>query len=181
MFAEAVRGLGEVRLRPEVTVTEAPAPTRVAPYALALSAEVTLTGVDEPLASGRFVVLHDPSMPEAWGGSWRIVSFARARMEPELAADPMLGEVGWSWLTDALDSVPVARDALAGTVTRVVSDSYGTLADRAPSIDLEIRASWTPTGADLEAQLAAWSEVLCTIGGLPPLPSGVTALPRPRR
>ena len=58
---------------------------------------------DDELASGRFVLLHDPSAPEPWGGEWRAVTFARAELEPELATDPMLGEVGWRWLIDALD------------------------------------------------------------------------------
>jgi hypothetical protein len=46
---------------------------------------------------------------------------------------------------------------------------------------MEIRASWTPTGPDLGIHLQAWTELLCTIAGLPPLPEGVVALPRQRR
>ncbi len=182
LFAEAVRGLGELRVRPEVTVTEVPAPTRIAPHALALTAEVIPSPDEEPLASGRFVVLHDPAAPEAWeGGTWRIVSYARAQMEPELASDPMLGEVGWSWLIESLTQAGVSAEALGGTVTRVVSESFASLAHRDPSIELELRASWTPTGEDLADQLRAWVDLLCTIGGLPPLPSGVAALPGRRR
>ncbi|HYO86856.1 MAG TPA: DUF3000 domain-containing protein [Dermatophilaceae bacterium] len=193
LFAEAVAGLGDIRLRPEVSVQEAPAPTRIAPYALALSAEVHLipaswtgpppAGHDaaDPVATGRFIVLHDPSGPEAWEGTWRIVSYARATMEAELASEPLLGEVGWSWLTETMDAAGVPRHAIAGTVTRVVSQSFAALADRPDSIELEVRASWTPRGDDLVDQLHAWTEVLCTIGGLPPLPSDVAVLPRPRR
>lgn len=179
-FSEAVAGLADTEVRSEVTLTEIPAPQRVAPHAVALSAEVNDPDAgpdEEPVASGRFVVLHDPAGPEAWNGRWRVVTFARARLEPELAADPMLGEVGWSWLTDALTDGGVAHDALGGTVTRVVSDGFGTMADHVPSVDLEVRASWTPTGRDLGDQLRTWVRLLCTIAGLPPLPEGVRPLP----
>ena len=46
---------------------------------------------------------------------------------------------------------------------------------------MEVRASWTPLGNDLGAHLLAWSDLLCTIAGLPPLPEGVIALPGARR
>ncbi|MBK7723487.1 MAG: DUF3000 domain-containing protein [Austwickia sp.] len=191
-FDRAVAGLINVERRPEVTLSEIPAPQRVAPFAVALSADVeasypltsSLQGQaadepaddDEPLAAGRFVVLHDPGAPSAWDGTWRVVTFARARLEPELAADPMLGSVGWSWLMDALTDAGVVHDALGGTVTRVVSDGFGTMDDQGTSVDLEVRASWTPTGDDLPAQLSTWLEVLCTLAGLPPLPEGVRPL-----
>ena len=65
--------------------------------------------------------------PRAVGGQWRVVTFARAELEPEFASDPLLGEVGWTWLTDSLDQRGVDYTADAGTVTRVVSDPSGTL------------------------------------------------------
>jgi len=46
---------------------------------------------------------------------------------------------------------------------------------------MEVRASWTPADADLGRHLLAWSDLLCTIAGLPPLPEGVVALPGQRR
>lgn len=194
-FDRAVAGLIDVDRRPEVTLAEIPAPQRVAPFAVALSADVEAAfpaisphqgpaadppDDDEPLAAGRFVVLHDPGAPSAWDGTWRVVTFARARLEPELAADPMLGSVGWSWLTDALTDAGVVHHALGGTVTRVVSDGFGTMDDQGSTVDLEVRASWTPTGDDLPAQLGTWLELLCTLAGLPPLPDGVRPL-RPHR
>ncbi|MEO8829505.1 DUF3000 family protein, partial [Lapillicoccus sp.] len=63
-FARAISALREARLRPEVRLTEVPAPQRIAPYAVALTADVlTSASGDEELASGRFVLLHDPSAP----------------------------------------------------------------------------------------------------------------------
>ncbi len=186
-FERAVSLLREVRLRPEVHLTEVPAPGRIAPYAVALTADVIATGAgtsddsEDELATGRFVLLHDPSGPEPWEGRWRAVTFARAALEPEVATDPLLGAVGWSWLIDSLDSYGLEYLAAAGTVTRVVSESFGALDDRESSVEMEVRASWTPTDADVGAHLQAWSTLLCTIAGLPPLPEGVVALPGPRR
>src|SRR6476619_4689831 len=89
-FAQALVDLRAARLRPEVRLTEVPAPQRIAPYAVALTADIvsTVSG-EEELASGRFVLLHDPSAPGPWEGEWRAVTFARAELEPELASDPM--------------------------------------------------------------------------------------------
>lgn len=189
-FARALEALRVVVLRPEMTLTEVPAPTRLAPRAVALSADVLAAhrsrapaDDDDTLATGRFVLLHDETEPEPWEGPWRIVTFARAQMEPELATDPVLGQVGWAWLTDAMDERGLVRDAAGGTVTRVVSESFGSLAERGAGVEMEIRASWTPRGAPAEVaeHLLAWGDLLCTVAGIPPLPEGVVALPGPRR
>ena len=181
-FAEALRSLHEARLRPEVRLTEVPAPTRLAPHAVAMTVDIVDPDDGElDLATGRFVLLHDPEEPEPWGGAWRVVTFARAELEGELAGDPVLGAVGWSWLTDALEAHELPSDNIAGTVTRVVSESFGDLEDTAVDVEMEIRASWSPRDAEAGEHLAAWTEMLGTVGGLPPLPDGVVALPGRRR
>jgi hypothetical protein len=176
-FLLAVERLRAVRLRPEVIIEEVPAPQRIAPHALALSADIVVD--DEELATGRFVLLYDPAGQEAWEGTFRAVTFVRAALESDLGGDPLVGEIGWTWLQESLDTAGLAYVAAGCTVTRVVSESYGTLADRPPSVELEIRASWTPTD-DVALHLSAWSSLLCTVGGLPPLPPGVATLPRRR-
>jgi hypothetical protein len=191
MFQRAVDSLRAVRLRPEVQLEEVPAPGRIAPHAIALSADVVTVGRDlegsgrpdggaEPqeLASGRFVVLHDPAGQESWEGTFRVVSFVRAELEPEMGSDPLLGQVGWTWLLECLDGAQAQGHAHGGTVTRVVSDSYGALEDRPSSVEIEVRASWTPADADLAPHLRGWADLLCTVAGLPPLPEGVAPLPR---
>jgi hypothetical protein len=181
-FARTLSALRNVRVRSEVRLTEVPAPTRIAPYAAALTADViNAADPDEDLATGRFVLLHDPSAPETWDGTWRVVTFARAELEPELSGDPMLGAVGWSWLIDSLKGRDLTWTAEAGTVTRVVSESFAGLAEREASVEMEIRASWTPVGGDLTEHLRAWADMLCTIAGIPPLPDGVVPLPGQRR
>ncbi len=180
-FDRCVEALAGVRARPEVALLEIPAPQRIAPYSTALSADVTLPGDDDPIATGRFIVLHDPDEPEAWDGAWRLVTYATCQLDPEMGADPLLSEVGWSWLRDALDEAEAPYRSLGGTVTRVVSESFGSLAEREGSAELEVRASWTVEGTDLRAHLELWTELLCTITGLPPLPEGVVPLPGIRR
>lgn len=190
LFTRAMEDLREVTVRPELQLEEVPAPTRLAPHAVALAGEVVTSHLDddeEPAATGRFVLLHDPSGPEPWEGTWRVVSYAKAQMEPEVGHDPLAGQAGWSWLTDSLDAAELGWAAPAGTVTCVTSESFGALVDREPSVELEIRASWTPVltpgreGVELAAHLAAWGDLLCTLAGLPPLPEGVVALPGLRR
>lgn len=183
-FQAALRALKSAPLRPEVVLTEAPSPGRIAPYSVALTADVVerrADGETEELATGRFVLLYDPSAPQPWDGTFRAVTFVRADLEPDLGADPLLGEVGWSWLLEALDQRGAAYTHEGGTVTRVVSQSFAALADRPSGVEIEIRASWTPQDDDLTAHLCAWTDLLCTVAGLPPLPEGVTALPSRRR
>ncbi|PYG02055.1 Protein of unknown function [Georgenia satyanarayanai] len=180
-FEEALLSLRGHRQRPEVRLEEVPAPTRIAPYGLALTAEVNPTAEPETLlGSGRFVVLHDPEGQSAWNGTFRIVVMARARLEDELGADPLLGEVGWAWLTDALASAGAGYHSLSGTVTRVLSESFGGLVLRDQSVEIEVRASWSPNTTDLGPHLMAWTQLASSASGLEPLPDGVTAL-TPRR
>lgn len=177
-FRIALSSLRQVRYRHEIHVEEAPAPQRLAPYAVALSADVM--DADEDLANGRLVVLHDPAGQDAWAGTFRVVAFVRATLEPEMAADPVLAEVGWSWLIEALETHGAAYSMISGTVTRVTSESFGGLSDRPLEGQLELRASWTPQSPDLAGHAHAWAEVLGQAAGLVPLPPGVAQLPHPR-
>ena len=182
-FRVAVAQMREARLRPEIFCEEMPAPQRIAPYASALSADVTVDGED--VGTGRIVLLHDPAGNDAWEGTFRCVAYARAEIDPEMANDPLLGEVGWSWLSEALAAHRADYGAPSGTVTKVSSESFGSMSDEDATAQLEIRASWTPVpGADGAVDLAphveAWAELLCTASGLPPVPEGVTSMPSRR-
>ncbi|HUW78622.1 MAG TPA: DUF3000 domain-containing protein [Candidatus Nanopelagicaceae bacterium] len=180
-FDGALKALRGVKARPEIVVEEAPAPARLAPYAVALTADVLASpGADDDLATGRFVLLYDPAGHEAWDGSFRCVTFARAQLESEMETDPLLPEIGWSWLLESLAAHNASFLAPSGTVTRVASQSFGQLADREPSAEIEIRASWTPKGT-IDAHLAAWFDVLATCAGLPPMPEGVALISGARR
>lgn len=179
-FLSALHALRGHRLRPEVRLTEIPAPARIAPYAVALTGEVAPSHDDdaEEPAGGRFVLLHDPAGHEAWEGTFRVVTLVRATLDPEVAVDPLLCDAAWTWVEDALSTSGLAHHALGGTVTRVQSRSYGALAERPDEVEVEIRASWSPAPAQAGDHLGPWAEVLCTAAGLPPLPEGVTSLGR---
>lgn len=158
---------------------EIPAPARLAKFAVALEANV-LDG-DEELATGRFIVLHDPEPPAVWHGTFRVVTYIRAQLEPDMGNDALLGSVAWTWLVEALEKHHAQHTAAGGTATRVLSESYGTLAERSDTIDIELRASWTPAGPDLTEHLEAWCDMVATFAGVPPLPAGVSPLPRRSR
>ncbi|GGK39059.1 membrane protein [Pilimelia terevasa] len=176
VFSAAVAGLRAHAPRPEITLTEVPAPQRLAPYAFALGAEVHRDG--DEVATGRLILLYDPAGHEAWEGSLRLVTYLSADLEPELATDPMLPAVGWSWLVDALAHHRAAYRAAGGTVTQTISTRFGELAGPPATGDIELRASWSPADDDLAAHMAAWCALLASTAGLPP--PGVTAL-RERR
>lgn len=127
-FRSAVEALRATRLRPEIEIESTKPPQRLAPYAYALEAAV-VEG-DEDLADGRIVLLHDPAGHDAWQGTFRLVTLVRAELEPEMAADPLLPEVCWSWLTGALQSRGLSYGEPSGTVTRASSHYFGGLATR---------------------------------------------------
>ncbi|OLT53118.1 DUF3000 domain-containing protein [Cellulosimicrobium sp. CUA-896] len=180
-FRAALETIGARRVRPEVALHEVPSPRRVAPFSAALTGHVAAPGgEDAELASGRFVVLHDPDGQETWRGRFRVVTLVRASLEPEMATDALFAEVAWTWLTDALRETGAAAHTESGTVSRVLSQSFGALAGRPDDVELELRASWTPATPDLGAHLEAWAELLCTAAGLPPRTDGVTPLPASR-
>lgn len=180
-FRDAVRQMRAARLRPEILVEEMPAPQRIAPFSSALAADVTVEG--EEIGGGRLVLLHDPAGNDAWQGTFRLVAYARAEIDPEQVTDPMLAGVGWSWLTEALEAHAAEYIAPSGTVTCVASESFGGLSPEGATAQIEIRASWTPVGdvrAGIGAHVEAWGEVMCAAAGLPPVPEGVATLPNRR-
>ena len=168
--------------RAETTITEIPSPSRIAPFSIALAADVSgaAHGIDSDLGTGRFIALHDPDEPEGWGGAFRIVTFAQAPLEPEIGVDEFVADVTWSWLVDALAAHGAAYDHASGTATKIISRGYGDLAAQGDGAQLELRASWTPRDADLTAHVEAWEEIVAMLAGLPPASDGVTLL-APRR
>ena len=191
------------QIRPELSFEEVPAPRTLAPFATAVGAAVRLDGAE--VATGRFVLLYDPAGQRGWAGPLRVIVYIRAELEPEIAEDPMVGEVAWSWLTEALDARTAGYAEPSGTVTRVVTEGFGAKREEPPATGFELRASWSPlTGAGgalpgealpgealpadgdapdgLAGHLAAWCGTMCAAAGLPPLAAGVSALrPAARR
>jgi hypothetical protein len=181
-FAAALDALRAAQPRAELRVSEIPAPGSLAPFAVALSADVVPSRHDDDseLGTGRFVLLYDPAEPEAWGGRFRVVCFAQAPLETDIGLDPFLADVAWSWLVDALDARGARYIAASGTATKILSTGFGELARQGDGAQIEVRASWTPLDAAVGPHVEGWSELLCMLAGLPPRSEGVTALPRRR-
>jgi len=129
-------------LRPELTFEDVPAPRKLAPYAAVLSAAVRTDGTE--VASGRLILLYDPACQQGWVGPFRIVAQIQADLDAEIAVDPLLGAVGWSWLTEALDAHAAQYAAPSGTVTRVVTEGFGAKGCDPAATEFELRASWSP-------------------------------------
>jgi DUF3000 family protein len=192
-FAAAVAAFTagrEAQRRRDLLFEDVPAPKRLAPFAIAMAATVRRDEAD--VAWGRLVLLYDPDGQQGWNGLFRLVAYVRADVEPEMAADPLLGEVGWSWLSEALDARVPGYAVPSGTVTRVITEGFGAKQDEVPLTGFELRASWSPTGPDnlpgfadhgdldaldLSAHIAAWCDCLSAAAGLEP--PGTRALRQP--
>ena len=181
VFRSAVEGLhsavGACERPGVLELHEVPAPRRLAPHAVAFAAGVSRG--DDEIATGRFVVLHDPAGQDGWRGDTRVVAFVSAEVDSEMAGDPALAEVGWSWLQDSLAGRGATHTAAGGTVTRTASLTFGLVENPTESNEVEVRASWTPLheadgGLELGRHLLAWCDLLCATAGLPPV--GVTSL-----
>lgn len=182
LVATALASVRAAVLRSELAVSEIPAPASLAPWSIALAADVRPArhGGDSELGTGRFIVLCDLDEPEAWGGPIRVICYAQAPLEPEMGVDPFLADVAWSWLIDALETRGAGYTNPSGTATKVLSTGYGELAAQGDGAQLELRASWTPTERDLTAHVKSWGDLLCMLAGLPPAAEGVSALPTRR-
>lgn len=169
-FAAALDAIRSSSPRPELVVTEISAPGNLAPYAVALSADVTPVrhGSDSDFGTGRFILLYDPEEPDSWGGPFRVVCFAQAPLETDIGVDPFLAEVAWAWLVDALDARGANYTAASGTATKILSSGFGELAHQGDGAQIELRASWSPLDNDLAAHVEGWGELLCMLAGLPP-------------
>ena len=181
--------------RPDLAFEDEPPPRRLAPFAHAVAA--TVLGSADPataddavadieLGSGKFILLFDSAGQQGWDGKYRIIGYVHADLEPEMAADPLINEVGWSWLTEALDARSGGYRKISGTVTTVVTQGFGSKQDEPMSTSFELRSSWSPEltdgiSAELDGHVAAWCDVICMAAGLPPIAPGVAAFRPPRR
>ena len=173
--------------RDEIILEEVPAPQKLATYSFAFTADISngQSGeAEEEVASGRFVILHEPGGQDTWEGDFRCVTFLRADVDSEMQEDPLFPEVGWNWLLDSLNATGAQYKAPSGTVTRVSSASFGKLAPRSDGSEIEIRASWTPiieSRDDIFSHVNAWCNLMSEVSGLPPIPDGVPSIGSARR
>ncbi len=179
-FQAAVAAMNTVQVRSEIELGPIRPPQRLAPFSYALGAEVRhpetaiVPERSEGDAFGRLILLHDPDGAEAWDGTMRLVAYIQADLDSSEAVDPLLPEVAWSWLVDALDARAGQATAVGGTVTATTSVRYGDISGPPRAHQLELRASWTATTPELGTHVQAFCEVLEHAAGLPP--TGVTDL-----
>lgn len=186
-FDQLIESLRTFTPRDEIILEEVPAPQKLATHSFAFTADISngALGEDEAeVASGRFVILHEPGGQETWEGDFRCVTFMRADVDVEMQEDPLLPEVGWNWLLDSLAATGAEFSAPSGTVTRVSSASFGKLSPRNSDSEVEIRASWSPVITaidDIFLHVQAWCNLMTEVAGLPPVPEGVASLSAARR
>ena len=177
-FTTALAMMRRAAPRNDVTIAEIAAPRGLAPFAAAISADIAPTrhGSDSDQGTGRFVLLYDPDEPDAWGGAFRVVTFAHAPLETDIGLDPFLADVTWTWLLGALDGLGATYAGASGTATTTLSAGFGELAGAPNGAKLELRASWTPLDHNLTAHVEGWVELLCMLAGLPPAGEGISML-----
>lgn len=177
LFALAADAVRAISFRDDLSVREIPAPTGLASHALALAGDVRPDeeGGESTYGTGRFILLHDDDEPAPWNGAWRIVCFAQAPLEPDIGVDPLLADVAWAWLTDALESRGAGFHSASGTATKTLSKGFGTLAAEGEGAQIELRASWSPEG-EIGPHVEAWAELVCMLAGLPPGSEGIAML-----
>ncbi len=179
-FRAAVATMRAASVRSEIELGPIRPPQRLAPYSYALGAEVkhpeaeNVPEQSEGDAFGRLILLYDPDGTDAWDGTMRLVAYIQADLDPSEVIDPLLPEVAWSWLVEALGSRTEQVTALGGTVTATTSVRYGDISGPPRGHQLELRASWTATTPELDVHVQAFCEVLEHAAGLPPV--GVTDL-----
>jgi hypothetical protein len=179
-FRAAVAAMTDVAVRPEIELGPIRPPQRLAPFSFAVGAEVkhpdlgVVPEQSEGDTFGRLILLHDPDGSDAWDGTMRLVAYIQSDLDSSEAIDPLLPEVAWSWLVDALESRSEHFTALGGTVTATTSVRYGDISGPPRAHQLELRASWTAVTPDLGTHVKAFCEVLELAAGLPPV--GVTDL-----
>src|SRR5271169_4432708 len=153
-------------VRSEIELGPIRPPQRLAPYSYALGAEVKHPELEivpeqsEDDAFGRLILLYDPDGADAWDGTIRLVAYVQADLDSSEAVDPLLPEVAWSWLVEALEPHHENVTALGGTVTATTSVRYGDISGPPRGHQLELRASWTATSLELGPHVQAFCEVL---------------------
>ncbi|HEX8766976.1 MAG TPA: DUF3000 domain-containing protein [Jatrophihabitans sp.] len=177
-FRTAISTLLATTVRPQARVERIRPPQRLAPWTFAVAVDIfpssTGSAGGHDSATGRLVVLYDPDGTEAWDGEIRLVAYAQADLAADMAGDPLLPAVGWSWLTEALEHRSAAHTAVGGTVTQTTSTRFGDVHGPTSTTQLELRGSWTATSTDLSPHLLAFVDLLCVAAGLPP--EGVAVL-----
>lgn len=182
---ELIDAINTAQLRKEFILTPTHSPQTLAPLTHAVTIDVlssrsTLQSHHthqrvSPDSFARYVLLCDPDAEERWGGIFRVVAYVQVEVDSAVAHDPLLSEVTWSWLTEALSPENAHYSHLGGTVTTTHSVRFGEMSTPTAAFRVELRASWTITQGHPVHHLHAVAHTLANALGLPP-EDGVTTL-----
>ncbi len=166
-FVAALQSLRDAPLSSDLTVEEVPSPPHLAPFSAALSIQTKEEAGGRPLANSTLVILYDPTQVHVWGGPYRLVGHLRSQIDGDMGEDPLLSEIMWVSLVEALTEFVGETTNPVGTVTKELSQTFGGLKLRTSALNVEVRCSWTSHSHDLTAHVAAWSQYLLESAGLP--------------
>jgi len=171
-FVEALLSIRQLALPDTLEIAEVPAPPHLAPFSAALKLVTKFEIAEHPAAHSTFVILHDPTQVDVWGGPFRLVGHVRTQIDHEMGSDPLLVEVTWNDFLTCLDEVGAHYLAPMGTVTRELSEAFGGLELRSSALNLEFRCSWTPM-SDVGQHLLAWASFVLLSAGIDEHPMGL--------
>lgn len=179
-FRLAANSFSHANIRSEVILDQIDAPQNLSRHALAFSCDVRSGDSDPSLfrGTGRFILLWDDAPQESWTNNYRIILYAKAPLETDIAFDDDSAEIAWAWLMTSLEQHGATVEVAGGTTTRVLSVGHGTLSNQNHHAELELRASWCPTSLDFAAHLEAWIDLICMMSGLSLHGEGVTSIDR---
>lgn len=173
-FADALRSLRRVPVPAGIVCEETAAPPHLAAFSAAVSLQTRTQGGEQPLANSTLVILYDPDQCDIWGGPFRLVGHMRTQIDAAMSEDPLLPDIMWVGLLEALSEYASDYDRPIGTVTKELSQTFGGLELRGSALNVEVRCSWTSNSDDLSGQLEAWVQYLLQSAGLPVAhPSGL--------
>ncbi|MFM6979854.1 MAG: DUF3000 family protein [Micrococcales bacterium] len=165
-FRAVVDDLKNAKLRRELDFEQIPAPGKLAADSIAFAVHVKTSSKNETsdLGTGRFVLLHEPSVQDQWASNFRIVTFCKSPLEINIGIDEDASDLAWSWLLEALANRSAEHHNIAGTSTRIISTGHGSLENQSQHAEFELRASWSPD-SNFAAHLEAWQDVVCAMSG----------------
>ena len=155
-FIAALESIRRADIAEAVACKEISAPRSLAPYSAGIA-------FDTPATNCTLIILYDASEPNGWQSRFRLVIALNADVENDMVAEEMLSQVAWSWLLESLDDAGAGYHSASGTVTRIISESFGMKGSNPERGQLEIRASWSPFSEELTPHIEAISQLVSFI------------------
>jgi hypothetical protein len=166
-FQMALESLKNLKHRVELVVEEIESPRGLGEHAVSYAAELPNKATESANHGvGRIVFVYDESQSAIWGSNMRIIAYGKS---PLAAVDRGVEEepAPWYWalLIQSLKQNGAGYTHEAGTVSVLTSQGMGALADDAPTNQIELRASWSPTDNNFLPHFNAWQDLIAALAG----------------